>query len=88
MTADEELRFSGNSSSAKGRRNNPSHRTMSNQALSFSQAWFIWVTGRKIAQKPAISGAFNARSYFSVLSGKRYCTAKIRRRAAGPPQGR
>jgi hypothetical protein len=45
MTADEEFRFGRNSSSAKGRRNNPSHGTMSNQALSFRQAWFIWVTG-------------------------------------------
>jgi aerobic carbon-monoxide dehydrogenase large subunit len=56
MTADEEFRFEGNSSSAKGRCNNPSHRTMPNQALSFRQAWSIWVRGWKIVQKTAILG--------------------------------
>ncbi len=44
--------------------------------------------GREIAQKPVFQVPYMQDHTVPVLAGKRYRTAKIRRRAAGPAQGR
>ncbi len=61
---------------------------MPNQALSSGYRCVIWVASAEIAQNPAFQVSFHARPTLFSVSGNRYCTAKIRCRAAGPPQGR
>ena len=80
----------GNFSSAKGLRNSRSHGTMPNQALSaeYAQCVISAETRENRAEIQAFQVFFDARSHVAVLAGKRYRTAKIRCRAAGPPQGR
>src|SRR5438034_182431 len=61
---------------------------MPNRALSFRYGCIIWMRPAKSRKNRVFQVPFNARSSVFIRPRKLYRTAKIRRRAAGPPQGR
>ena len=87
--ADEEFPFTETLAAPRRRCNSRSHRTMPNQALSFGyRLRYLQWKPRKSRKNRHFRDLSMQDHTSSAVPGKRYRTAKIRCRAAGPPQGR
>ena len=86
LAADEECRFKRNSSAIGGGATTLTWEHVQSGVVA-GKSVVYWGAGREISGKSGHFGFFDARSYVPHLSGKRYCTAKIRRGAAHTPKG-